>query len=94
MTSIEGIPLPFTAPAPKQTALMDAAKDLEAAFLAEMLKFSGLGMTPTDFGGGPGEDQFASFLHAAQAEVMVDAGGIGLAESLYEALFERQAHEG
>ncbi|WP_420838983.1 rod-binding protein [Aliiroseovarius subalbicans] len=70
-------------------ALMQAARDLEASFLAEMLKSAGLGKTPDLFGGGSGEDQFGSFLRQAQAEQMVESGGIGLAQSLFEALKER-----
>ena len=70
-------------------ALWDAAKELEASFLAEMLKSAGIGKTPDSFGGGIGEDQFASFLRQEQARSMVDAGGIGLAQSLFEALKER-----
>lgn len=69
--------------------LMQAAKALEASFLAEMLKSAGLGKTPEMFGGGSGEDQFGSFLRQAQAEQMVETGGIGLAQSLFEALKER-----
>ncbi len=75
---------------PKQDqALWHAAQMLEANFLAEMLKSAGLGATSEHFGGGVGEDQFASFLRMEQAEMMVKSGGIGLAESLYEALKER-----
>lgn len=88
--------LPPSAIAPQQRsipaqddALMKAARELEASFLAEMLKSAGLGETPEAFGGGPGEDQFASFLRLEQARAMVGAGGIGLAESLFEALKER-----
>lgn len=51
-----------------------------------MLKASGLGKPQDAFGGGAGEDQFQSFLVQAQAEEMVRAGGIGLAESLFQAL--------
>lgn len=69
--------------------LMEAAKKLEASFLAEMLKSSGLGETPNAFGGGTGEGQFSSFLVQARAEQMVEAGGIGLAEQLFETLKER-----
>jgi Rod binding domain-containing protein len=66
--------------------LRDAAEKLEATFLSEMLKSAGLG-TPRDaFGGGQGEEQFSSFLREAQAEELVKAGGIGLAESLFEAM--------
>ncbi|MBV1866508.1 MAG: rod-binding protein [Marinosulfonomonas sp.] len=77
-----------TAVTQRDEALWDAAKKLEATFLAEMLKSSGLGQTPQAFGGGSGEDQFSSFLRQAQADTMVEAGGIGLAQSLFEALKE------
>jgi peptidoglycan hydrolase FlgJ len=75
---------------PEKTPLRAAAEQLKAGFLAEMLKSAGLGNTSPSFGGGAGEDQFASFLRQAQAERMVAAGGIGLAENLYHALKERQ----
>ena len=84
-------PSPLTAlGASKSNDLAQAAKDLEAAFLAEMLKSAGLGETPSAFGGGGGEDQFASFLRQEQAKAMVDAGGIGLAQQLFESLVKGQ----
>lgn len=75
---------------PKNKVLMEAAQKLEASFLAEMLKSAGLGQSSESFGGGAGEDQFASFLVQEQAMLMVKAGGIGLSESIYETLKERQ----
>jgi len=69
--------------------LREAAEALEANFLAEMLKSAGVGKTPEAFGGGAGEDQLASFLRLEQAREMVNAGGIGLAQSLFEAMKER-----
>jgi len=72
-----------------QSALRDAAEKLEAGFLAEMLKAAGLGEARKSFGGGIGEEQFTSFLRQAQAEEMVKAGGIGLAEALFDAIAER-----
>jgi len=75
-------------------ALWNAAKELEASFLSEMLKSAGIGKTPDSFGGGIGEDQFASFLRQEQARSMVDSGGIGLAQSLFEALKERSDAKG
>lgn len=66
--------------------LRGAAQKLEATFLAEMLNSAGLGAPRDNFGGGIGEEQFASFLREAQAEKMVTAGGIGLAEALFEAM--------
>lgn len=87
---------PLTGPAPaappqpdRDTALRAAAVRLEAAFLSEMLKSAGLDGAPGAFGGGAGEAQFASFLRQAQAEEMARAGGVGLAEHLFEALKER-----
>ncbi|MEL6464888.1 MAG: rod-binding protein [Pseudomonadota bacterium] len=77
-------------PDARGAALRAAAEKLEAAFLAEMLKSAGLGESRSAFGGGAGEDQFSSFLVQAQAEKMVQAGGIGLAETLFESLKERQ----
>lgn len=74
---------------PQNRPLWDAAQKLEANFLSEMLKSAGFGTPRQEFGGGAGEEQFGSFLRHAQAEAMVDAGGIGLAEHLFEALKER-----
>ena len=71
------------------TRLREAAQELEVTFLAEMLKSAGLGTPREAFGGGIGEDQFGSFLREAQAREIVKAGGIGLAERLFEALKER-----
>lgn len=74
--------------------LRERAEALESAFLAEMLRHSGLGAGPAEgfgslrgaFGGGIGEEQFGSFLREAMAAQMVRAGGIGLTESLLRAL--------
>lgn len=86
------IPPPSAASAapttPRDHALMEAAQNLEAAFLSEMLQSAGLGKTSESFGGGAGEDQFGSFLVSEQAKHIVKGGGIGLAQSLYEALKE------
>lgn len=90
MLSID--PIGITKPAPdtsQDAKLRQVARDLEASFLAEMLKSAGFGKPRETFGGGIGEDQFGSFLREAQAKEMVKAGGIGLAESLFEALKER-----
>lgn len=69
--------------------LREAAQELEATFLAEMLTAAGLGKTNELLGGGAGEDQFSSFMVKEQANAMVRSGGIGLAESIYDALKER-----
>jgi len=77
-------------PHPQNDPLLRAAQQLESGFLAEFLKSAGFGKPSESFGGGIGEDQFASFLVQAQADIMVKSGGIGLAESIYHSLRERQ----
>ena len=84
-----------TYPAPQLSEsdqkLKEAAIALEASFLSEMLKSAGLGKSPSAFGGGAGEDQFVSFLRQEQANQIAQAGGIGLAEAIFESLKERQS---
>ena len=75
---------------PEDARLLEAAQKLEAGFLAEMLKSAGLGAVPEQFGGGAGEEHFASFMIEAQAREMVQAGGMGLAQSLFEAMKARE----
>jgi flagellar protein FlgJ len=53
-----------------------------------MLNYAGLGKSSDSFGGGIGEEQYASFLRDAQAKEMVKQGGIGLAEMIFESLKE------
>lgn len=65
---------------------MQKAQSLEAAFLAEMLSYSGLGESSGSFDGGIGEQQFSSFLREEQARLLVARGGIGLAEQIFESL--------
>lgn len=96
MTSdLSNTPLPLAPANPRPTPptrdeqLLTAAQNLEASFLAEMLKSAGVGAPRETFGGGAGEEHFASFLREAQAKEMVQAGGIGLAEALFEAMKAR-----
>lgn len=74
----------------RDATLMEQAKALESAFLSEMLGFTGLGQVSEAFGGGAGEAQFASFLRQEQARMMVDRGGIGLAEQIFTTLKSRE----
>jgi Rod binding domain-containing protein len=76
-------------PGARDAVLRVRARELEGVFLAEMLRHAGVGKVPESFGGGAGEDQFASFLREAQAKAIVRKGGIGLAEHLFEALKAR-----
>lgn len=79
---------PVTTASRRTEALRQASRQLEAQFLAEMFKSAGLNET-SSFGGGVGEDQFRSFLSEAQAQQVVRAGGIGLAEAIFQSLVER-----
>lgn len=71
---------------PNEAALMEKAKELEAAFLSEMLNYAGLKEQEGSFSGGIGEQQFSSFLRQEQAKLMVESGGIGLAQQIFESL--------
>ncbi|WP_420837193.1 rod-binding protein [Chachezhania antarctica] len=71
-------------------AMRDAAIELEATFLAEMLKSAGLHETSETFGGGVGEDQFSSLLVREQARAIARAGGIGLAETFFQSMMEAE----
>ncbi|WP_405054043.1 rod-binding protein [Tabrizicola sp.] len=70
----------------RREAMMAKAQELEASFLAEMLGHAGLGEARETFGGGHGEDQFTSFLKEEQAKLMVQRGGIGLAELIFKSM--------
>lgn len=75
-------------PTRDEARLRQTATAFEAEFLTEMLKSAGLART---MGGGIGEDQFSSLLVREQARVLAESGGIGLAESIYQALVRRGA---
>ncbi|WP_038075321.1 rod-binding protein [Thioclava pacifica] len=77
----------------RSAELRRSAQALEAGFLSEMLKHAGLEEMNGAFGGGVGEEQFASFLRDEQAKRMVTAGGIGLAETIFNALEAREAND-
>ncbi|MEL6427101.1 MAG: rod-binding protein [Pseudomonadota bacterium] len=73
----------------RRAALKDVAVKLEATFLEEMLKHTGIGETSEAFGGGPGEEAFAPLITREYATLMAERGGIGLAEHLFRALVVR-----
>lgn len=79
----------ITALAPAQSqpaALRASAEALETAFLAEMLKNAGVFRAAETFGGGVGEEHFTSFMADTQAQALMQRGGIGLADSIEQAL--------
>lgn len=79
--------LPSTPP-DRTGIMMEKAQEMEAAFLAKMLAHSGLGERQGAFGGGDGEAQFTSFLRQEQARLMVEQGGVGLAELIFRTMSE------
>lgn len=82
---------PITLPAPSRNdQLMAKAEELEATFLAEMLAHSCLGEMQGAFGGGQGEAQFTSFLRQEQAKLIVQQGGMGLAELIFNSMLEAE----
>lgn len=70
-------------------AVMAAAREFEAVFLAEMLRYTGLADVPDGFGGGIGEQRFASLVIDEYARAISSTRSFGLAERIYGALMER-----
>ena len=82
---------PITAQPPsRHDQLLSKAEELEATFLSEMLAHSGLGEMQGSFGGGEGETQFASFLREEQARLIVQHGGLGLAELIFNSMVKAE----
>lgn len=92
MTAAVSASPPTSRPA-RNERLWSAAQDLEASFLAEMLKSAGLGQARDAMGGGAGEDQFSTFLVREYADATVRAGGIGLSEAIYRSLARQEGAE-
>ena len=65
------------------------AERFEAAFLAEMLRHSGLGRMPESFNGGAGEKAFAGSLVQEYANRIAATGTLGIAEQIYRTLLDR-----
>jgi peptidoglycan hydrolase FlgJ len=90
MMDISTIASPPPLPPDRREVMMDKAQELEASFLAEMLGHTGMGDVQDSFGGGAGEEQFSSFLRQEQARLMVESGGIGLAELIFNSMVEAE----
>lgn len=76
--------------APDRSREMEIAKRLEVTFMAEMLKSVGMNSSAEGFDGGIGEEQFQSFLREKQAELIVEKGGLGLAEHFLRSITEKK----
>lgn len=65
--------------------LKQAAKDFEAAFISQMLTFSGVGEALVS-GEGKMASAFTGFFIEALSEDLAEKGSFGLAEKFYETL--------
>jgi peptidoglycan hydrolase FlgJ len=83
-------PTPAPVATERHDLLMSKAEELEASFMAEMLAHSGLGELKGAFGGAEGEAQFTSFLRQEQARLIVQNGGLGLAELIFNSMVEAE----
>ena len=93
--------LPMAVPAPPRNTdsptgvrvenprLRAEAERFEAAFLAEMLRHTGLGRMPESFNGGAGEAAFAGTLVQEYANRIAASGTLGIADQIYNTLIER-----
>ena len=69
--------------------VMDKAREFEAVFIAQMLKYSGMGdalSKDAGFGG----DAYSSMLLEQYAGKIVENAGFGLAERIYDQLKDRE----
>ncbi|GGO34004.1 hypothetical protein GCM10010991_24190 [Gemmobacter aquaticus] len=90
------LPAPTTTQATadqRESRMRHKAQELEAAFLAEMLAHAGVAEAQGAMTGGIGEEQFASFLRREQANAIAQHGGLGLAESIFEAMKGAEGNE-
>ena len=81
---------PF-APRVADARLRETAEAFEASFLSQMMKpmFEGLS-TEAPFGGGEAEATWRSFLLDAMAKQTVQAGGIGLSDTVMAEMLKMQ----
>ena len=76
-------------PGSRAAEIREAARAFEAVFLAEMLAHTGANKAPDAFGGGFGEEAFAGMMTETWAKMMVEAGGVGVAERIEAALLSK-----
>ena len=72
----------------KDPEIAASARDFEAAFITQMLKYSGLGEALTK-SGGEAVSAFSDFYLENVAESLADKGGFGLAETFYNKLLQK-----
>ncbi|QQA42991.1 rod-binding protein [Pelagovum pacificum] len=67
-------------------SIWTAAKQIETTLVSQMLKSAGLHEFSESFSGGIGEEQFTSLLVEAHSSIIVENGGFGLSEAIYQHL--------
>ena len=86
---VDQVTLPRVSAGHDVERMREVARELEATFLAEMLKQARFGEARGAFGGGEGEEQFSSMLRMEHARALTERGGIGLAETIFRSLLQR-----
>jgi len=76
-------------PKPASDSFRPLADKFEAAFLAEMLKHTGLGKSDGAFSGGHGAQAFNSFLIDAYAQDLAKTSSIGISKAVAASLSQR-----
>lgn len=74
----------------RRDALRAVAVKFEAMFLTQVLDLAGVAKSPEGWNGGHGEEAFRGHLLEQKGMLMAEAGGIGLAEHVFEALLKRE----
>lgn len=96
MSKVDAIqaPTPVTLErAPRDAAIREQAEEFEAIFIAQMLKHSGFEKALSADSGFGGEN-YASLLLERYAAKIVDNGGFGLADKIYQQLKAKEAGDG
>lgn len=70
-----------------------SAKDFEAAFIAQMLTYSGFAKSLTS-SGGEAVASFSQFYMESIGEDLAENGGFGLADQIYENIVKKGAKDG
>lgn len=79
------------APSANEVRARKVAQEFESFFISSLLETmsSGLEVDPM-FGGGSGEQVYRSLLNQEYARTFAEAGGIGVADSVYRELMRAQ----
>ncbi len=94
MVNTEQMLAPIAAPtahpsAERKAQILDQAREFESVFIAQMLKYSGLEKaigSQSGFGG----EAYSSLLLEQYASKIVEGGGFGLTDHIYEQLLQKE----